>query len=211
MKWTFGIISNPKREDYYHIDTIITSIENNNIGSENYEIIVVGNVPSVRKNLRVIPFDESIKFPSSWTTRKKNVVCENAKFENIVLQHDYVMYDSKWYEEFEKFGDDWEICMTRILNQDGWRFRDWTLWPPGFLPYDDISQTDKMYISGAYWCAKKSFMLKNPLDEKLMWAQSEDVEWSLRCRTHWKYRCNPKSIVKFLKFKEHNPSSSPDF
>ena len=32
-----------------------------------------------------------------------------------------------------------------------------------------------MYISGAYWVAKRSFMIKNPLDEELAWGESEDV------------------------------------
>jgi hypothetical protein len=59
-----------------------------------------------------------------------------------------------------------------------------------------------MYVSGSYFCAKKEFMLKNPLDEKLGWNQCEDIEWSFRIRNFWNYRCNDKSVVKFLKYKE---------
>ena len=63
-----------------------------------------------------------------------------------------------------------------------------------------------MYISGAYFCAKKQFMLKYPLDETLIWGQGEDVEWSFRSREIWNYKCNPNSIVKLLKYKFIDPA-----
>ena len=30
--------------------------------------------------------------------------------------------------EFLKFGNDWDICMTKIKNIFGERFRDWVTW-----------------------------------------------------------------------------------
>jgi hypothetical protein len=59
-----------------------------------------------------------------------------------------------------------------------------------------------MYVSGAYWIAKRKFMLENLMNEKLNCGQGEDVEWSLRVRDLTEFKMNTKSIVKLLKKKE---------
>ena len=59
-----------------------------------------------------------------------------------------------------------------------------------------------MYISGAYWVAKKDFMTKNKLNEQLLWGEGEDVEWSKRVRKKIEFDFNELSTVKLLKEKE---------
>jgi hypothetical protein len=49
--------------------------------------------------------------------------------------------------------------------------------------------------------AKKSVMLKNPLDENLSWGESEDVEWSKRVRLNHKITMNNNSSVYLNKQK----------
>jgi hypothetical protein len=205
MNWTFGILTGGNQDHF--LQQVVDSIQSLNIPQDKYEILIVGQTGVQSHNTRLIPFQDPHN--KIWITKKKNILVQNAKFQNIVLTHDYVVFDKDWYTNFIPFGEDWDVCMNRIVNLDGLRFRDWTTWPPGFVPYDDISKTDQMYVSGTYWCAKKDFMLANPLDENLMWCESEDVEWSLRVRNFWKYRANPKSIVRFLKQKEHNPQAVP--
>jgi hypothetical protein len=95
---------------------------------------------------------------------------------------------------------------------DGTRYRDWCLWkddadsyvtPPNYLiPYDMTHISGMMYVSGAYWIAKRKFMLENLMNEKLNCGQGEDVEWSLRVRDLTEFKMNTKSIVKLLKKKE---------
>jgi len=70
------------------------------------------------------------------------------------------------------------------------------------LPYNVGWMQSYMYISGAYWVAKKHVMEQEPLNERLLWGQSEDVEWSFRIRNKYRYVMNPKSTVKLLKRKE---------
>ena len=48
------------------------------------------------------------------------------------------------------------------------------------MPYD--YDGGHMYISGAYWVAKKHVMEAEPLNEDLKHSEAEDVEWSLRVR-----------------------------
>jgi hypothetical protein len=161
---------------------------------------------------KCLDFNENIK--PGWITKKKNILCSEAKYENIVLMHDYLIFHASWYDGFLKFGEKWDVAMNVILNLDGSRFRDWCLNPYDvipprgpvqnrefFLPYDEDCLSEKMYISGSYWVAKKDFMLKYPLNEDLVWGQSEDLEWSNIVNKKTKFKMNIHSTVQCLKYK----------
>ena len=145
-----------------------------------------------------------------WITKKTNLITKHAKYENIIYMHDYFMFDRNWYNEFVKFGSDWDVCMNAIKNIFNQRARDWVGWDKNNhrihrinLPYS-FKDTTKIFISGSYWVAKKDLMLKEPLDEKfLAWGKiltdngdiiqctdpnevAEDVEWSKRIRNKYK-------------------------
>lgn len=210
MDFTFGISATNLNSELH--DFIINSITNLNIPK--YEILIAGQDIKQDPRYTVIDFDETEK--GGWITRKKNLLCSHAKFENIVLLHDYIIFDYNWYKGFLKFGNEWSICMNIILNNDGTRFRDWCLNPYDvippkghinsrefLLPYDVKNLSQKMYLSGAYWVAKTQFMLKNPLDESLCWGESEDIEWSSRVRNKTNFSMNTFSEVFLLKTK-HN-------
>ena len=218
MNFTFGITT----YDGFHVEQVIRSIENLKIPKKKYEIIVIGGLEEevkykretwkkISNNLTCINFDEEIK--PGWFTKKKNIITDSSKFENIVYSHDYIIYDENWYSEFEKFGDQWDVCMNTIKNNDGTRYRDWCAWDDPKLCYKNnrhvvklvpyfYNNIENMYISGAYWVAKKEFMKKYPLDENLLMNQSEDVEWSKRWRKDKvEYAMNQNSIVNLLKQK----------
>ena len=209
MDFTFGIITG--NGSISHILEIIQDIEKLNIPK--YEVVIVGGSHISHKNVVHVPFDDSIK--TGWITRKKNLITENAKYENIVYAHDYITYDDNWYSGFKQFGNDFDVCMTKIINADGTRFRDWLIWPHNDNKMDDIMARQRgcmipyhlthlsryMYISGAYWVAKKRVMEKHPLDETLCWAESEDVVWSKRVRQEFDFKMNALSSVKMRKYK----------
>ena len=188
MDFTFGIITGGNNDDM--LNEIISTIENENI--PNYEIIIVGSSKISKPNVRVIQFNESVK--SMWITAKKNLITRESKYENIVYFHDYIKLNEGWYEGQLKAGNDFKVRMDKIINLNGERFRDWCIWPhndnkmDGFIerecliPYDIIHLSKYMYISGAYWVAKKDVMLEFPLDENLIWGQGEDVLWSKQIR-----------------------------
>jgi hypothetical protein len=210
IEFTFGIITSGTEDD--NINKIIDSIEKQNIPT--YEIIIVGNSKVSRKKTRVIQFND--KHIPKWITRKKNIITNVAKFENIVYLHDYVILTDDWYKSFLEFGNDFDLCMSRITNHDGTRYRDWCIcmWDNPtimqiagpdkkcILPYDENRFKKHMYFSGAYWVAKKQVMLKYPLNEQLIWGQGEDVLWSRQVREKYEFFMNANSEVKLLKQKE---------
>lgn len=225
MNWSFCICF--RFIDY--LQQQINSIKNQNkLNYDNYEILLIGpssdqlnTILNCNKNLKHISFEDVSD--NGWITKKKNIAVQASKYDNLVITHDYIGFCENWYSNFLEFGDDWDVCMNPIRTMDNKRFRDWvewvdytkpgSNWGPVFLEYRDHSKINKMYISGTYWCAKKEYMLKNPLDEKLLWGQGEDVEWSIRCRNNWIYKMNYKSIVKILKDKKDmhpNPVLDPD-
>lgn len=199
MKFTFGIITGG--ED--RVNKIINSIINLNI--KDYEIIIIGG--DHISGTRHIKFETNRKRP--WITKMKNIITENAIFENIVYLHDYIKFNSNWYKGFLDFGDDWNVCMTKIINNNDSRYRDWIVeenfgGTGSLLPYNIRHASGIMYISGAYWIAKKHVMEEFPLNEKLHWGEGEDVEWSHRVRNKYEFSINSNSSVKLMKQKTFN-------
>ena len=207
IQFTFGIIT--IYEDKQRLQEIIESIRNLNIPE--YEILFVGGGDSSEidgEDIRKIDFDESIK--ERWITKKKNIIVKEAKYESIVLMHDYHIFDKDWYKNFVEFGTDWEICSCPQYLITGSRNpMDWSLWDkPGhgrawFLDYNDWSQTQYMYISGGFFIVKRNVMIEEPLDESRGWNEEEDVEWSYRVRDKYVMKCNGKSIVRHNKWHRH--------
>jgi len=206
MDFTFGVITSGGNDD--NLNLIVDTIEKLAIGK--YEILVIGASSISRKNVKVVPFNEAQKI--AWITRKKNLITNLATYENIVYLHDYVVFNPDWYKGFLKSGDDFKLCMNIILDKQGKRYRDWTLWvedglklgvtsPNFLLPYSEGSLSKYMYFSGAYWVAKKHVMLEFPLNETLCWDQGEDVEWSKRVRQKYNFSMNPFSKVELIKDK----------
>ena len=205
MDFTFGIITGGDNDKM--INEIVDSIENENI--PNYEIIIVGNSNLVRKNTKVINFDETIKV--GWITKKKNIITKESNFENIVFLHDYIKLNEGWYNGYLESSNDFTIRMDKIINHNGERFRDWCIWPHNYnemdsfigrdclIPYTIKHLSKYMYISGSYWVAKKYVMMEFPLDENLTWGQGEDVLWSKQVREKYEFNMNTNSSVFIIK------------
>jgi len=204
MKFTFGILTGGDNDEM--LKRIHQSIMQQGIDKNNFEILFIGGKELSLENSRFVQFDETIK--SKWITRKKNILAKEAKYNNLCIMHDYMVLSKNWYSEFQKFGEDWDVCMNSIINLDGQRFRDWITWVDWskekqiiFLDYDETNRTEEMYVSGSFFCVKKHFFLENPLNEDLIWGEAEDVEWSGRIRHKWNYKINSKSKIHLLKQK----------
>lgn len=209
MNFTFGIVTSGLDD---RIQIVIDSIERLNIPE--YEVIIVGNSNVQRDRTTIIPFNESER--PAWITKKKNLITQHAKYENVVYAHDYIYYNEDWYSGWLEYGEDYKVCMNRILNADGTRYRDWSIWPHNgnyvdglcsrqrgcLLPYDMTHLSKYLYFSGAYWVGKKDVMTEFPLDESLLWGQGEDVEWSIRIRQKYDFSMNKHSSVQLMMQKD---------
>jgi hypothetical protein len=211
MDFTFGIItggSQNHREDteenlvVERIKKIISTIELQNI--PNYEIIIVGGPNQYENinNLRHVPFDDKRYF--GWITKKKNIITNLSKFENIVFMHDYYSLDENWYNDMLSYGNDFNLLMNRIFDINGQRYNDWEIVnvfgnADTLLPYDVKDLQKFMYFSGGFWIAKKKVMTEFLLDERLRWGNGEDVEWSDRVKKKYIFELNYEAKIKLLK------------
>ena len=230
MNFTFGIItggsSNHRESNFWgdahstgncndiglRIRSIIDTIDDQNI--PNYEVIVVGgdNYYEDLKSVKHIEFDEDMKW--AWITKKKNLITYNANYENVVYMHDYISLDKNWYSGYLKYGNDWDVCLNVINNIEGHRWLDLLLiHDSGYhviAPYDYIESHRKgIYVSGAYWIAKRDFMIKFPLNESLSWGDGEDIEWSERWMFDNEYKFNMNVLSSCRVCKENKIYSAP--
>lgn len=199
MNFTFGIITS--YDDLQRLSDVIDSIKNQKI--PNYEILVMGNDD-------YLPTEDTtyvnMSSEQQFVTNKKNKIAEMAKYQNLVLIHDYYLFDNDWYQGYINFGDDWDVCSNpQYLINGNRHFTDWVTWDHPTLPrwssldYDDWSQTKYMYQSGGYMLVKKDFLLDIPFEQNRLWGTAEDVEWSLRMRDKANWKCNKLSKVKHNK------------
>ncbi len=210
LDFSFCIITDNSHAACLRIVDIVKSIRNLQI--PNYEILVIGGeidqFESERGDFKKINFDESQK--PGWITKKKNVIAEIAKYENLVIMHDYFVFHRNWYKGYLKVYDQFmncDVCCNPIYMIDDRRDpTDWMTWyNPNTndyqqaLNYNDLSMIKHQYISGGYFLVKKQFFIENPLDETLTAHEQEDVEWSMRIRDKAKIYCNPFSYVKHNK------------
>lgn len=197
MNWTFGIPTCGDNDA--RLLPILDGIRSQ-IPKGKCEFIICGNSAIKAKDCKIIPFKE--KRGKIWLTRKKNLICQAARFENICLFHDYFNFAPNWYQSFCKFGKNWDVAICHVKNKGGGKLFCWLTENGKYLDFKDKSRTKiDMYCSGGFYCVKKKFALQHPLDESLMWAEKEDVEWSKRIRPFWDYRINPNTFVQSLKQK----------
>lgn len=210
ISWTFAFIT--VYEDVDRLQEMIENIRSLNIPE--YEILFIGGGPNYTPlvygdpDVRQVWFNEDIK--DKWITAKKNLIPYLAKYDNIVIAHDYHLFSDNWYQGFVQFGTDWEICeCPQFLITGNRNPMDWSLWDkPGHgrawsLPYNDWSQTQYMYISGGFFIVKRHVLLEEPFDESRGWNEEEDVEWSMRIRNKYVMKCNGNVAVRHNKWHRH--------
>ena len=177
-KWSFGIITNGKKNDC--VEKQIQSIKSQKI--LNYEIIVCGNyMKRKEKNFKYVFFE---KYDTGWITGQKNELVKNAKYENLVVLHDRIVLDKDWYKEIKKYGNYFEVLSCKVHNDQEERCGDWITYGNifgmfgkiGMLDYKDWDKNG--YIDGALYILKKSVWKKVKWDETLYWNQGEDAKLS---------------------------------
>jgi len=202
MKITFALST---LYNYKGIEESIQSIKDQGIPDTDYEILIIGpKHKDPESNINYIYFDESQR--KGWITRKKNILAQEARFDNIIICNDYFVFQKDFYKNWVEFGEDWDVASNAQQYYNGQRcyldgvtldHPDYPCWTQ--VPYTNWSITKYMYQNGCYMVVKKDTMRRFPFNEKLLHGQEEDNEWSKRMRNHCKWVCNGKSIAKHNK------------
>lgn len=211
--WSFVISTDARNIEM--LRKLIESIKTEMNGNSEYEIILIGNITEKEiisdDSLTVLQYKD-VRMPAvrGWITRKKNIAVKYAKFDKIVILHDYIKLDKGWYEGYNKFGNDFDVVCNRVKLIDGRRANDWVCWTSEVhgltqccLPYD-ASIYGAQYVSGNYIVCKRNFFLQHPFDERLKWGEGEDIAWSYEIQKYTKVLMNKMSSVSFMKEKQAN-------
>lgn len=186
-KWTFGIITNGKRDEW--VRQIIASIRNQKIPQ--YEIIICGTFnKKLEKDIVYIPFNQ--KDDKGWITKKKNLIVEMAKFENICMLHDRIILKENWYAGMKKWGNCFENLGCKQLFE-GWRVNDWIASHYFIRNKNNEKFSFESYVDYRDWYSsvwflgqlnifKKNLIVKNNLwwNENLFYGQREDFDFSYK-------------------------------
>jgi GT2 family glycosyltransferase len=203
MNLTFGIMTT--YDNVPQLNEVIASIKA--LNAPDVEIIVAGSY----NNNPWTGVNPSVKqvLTHGWTPVKKNLVAKVARHENLVLIHDYYLFDKDWYERWDAFDRlvrRWDIASNPQYLITGKRhFTDWVIWDHPTLPryhsldYRDWLNTQYQYVSGGYFLVKRDFLRQYPFDERMQPGSAEDVEWSLRVRHRGVMVCNPLATVRHNK------------
>ncbi len=184
-QWTFGIVSNGKRREWLR-DTI-TSIRRQ--GVPEYEILLIGppnSLPAEEHDLRIIGFTE--KDEKGWISRKKNLIAEAARYENLAIMHDRIVLDDLWYQGMQAYGNHFWLLGVPVESLTGQgRMADWLRYEGQrgmqrlaeieLLDYEDWDPA--AFVGGGLLVVKRSCWRRVPLDEHLFWQQGEDI-WLAR-------------------------------
>lgn len=152
------------------------------------EFIVVSSgpisMPESGPEMRLMRCDEHDDF--GWITRKKNIICQEAKYSDVVVCHDRFEFSEDFFEAFGRWGHGYGIATPKVVLEDGRRGLDWPVvigpnhaWSEGgLLRYRDYSEHS--YAPGGVTLIRKSFWMDFPWAEDLFWNEHEDVELSRR-------------------------------
>lgn len=188
-KWTFGVITNGDRDDW--MEMIIESIKKQKI--PNYEIIICGKYRKrPEKNIKYIFFNE--RADRGWITKKKNLIVEKAKYENLCMIHDRLMLSPNWYQGMRKYGNAFELLGCIQTEKNGNRAGDWLTWGGPLYSFYKIAGLEykdwdyNTYLSGQLVIIKKSIYQKVLWDETTYWIPKTerdlvaDGDFSFRAR-----------------------------
>ncbi|MCG8650244.1 MAG: glycosyltransferase [Pirellulales bacterium] len=184
--FTFGVLTMGNRND--QVQAMIDSIARHCHKDHEILLIVPQTIPQFvgQKNLRQIEF--TVEDPYGWITRKKNILCQQARYSDIVICHDRFEFTQNFFDRFEDWGHSYGLAAARIVLPGGKRALDWGAvrgknlsWcRGGLLNYRDYSAGS--YVPGGITMIRKRFWETCRWDESLFWNEHEDVELCRRAQ-----------------------------
>jgi GT2 family glycosyltransferase len=184
--WTFGLLTMGTRDD--GVKEFISSIRK--YCRDEYEIIVTtpSEIPWLKteNDVRQIVFSE--KDDLGWITRKKNLICREARYSDIVICHDRFSFTASFFQWAARSGFAYGLAAPRLILPSGKRALDWAVvssenlvWSfGGLLDYRAYSRY--AYVPGGVTIIRKRFWSQFPWNENLYWNEHEDVELCRRAQ-----------------------------
>ena len=213
--WTFGILTSGASAQAAEMASAILSLDLPNV-----EVIFCGPRPAgVPNDPRVSAIDLDEPEPRGWITRKKNLIADRARFDNLCLLHDRYVITPDWADALSTYGPCYsfltfpQVYYAGVDNQFPQRYPDYQLLAQDrgiqgalatsvydadrvFHPdYDDFSET--AFCCGGLYLARRSLWNLVRQDEALFHCEWEDISFGLECqRRGLPHRVNPFVVAE---------------
>lgn len=189
---SFCIITNGKKPK--ELEAVIRSIKYQKIPE--YEIIVVGKYND-REDVKYIPAIEEAEVGNLSALRNKAV--ENCKYDFITILDDDIILSKDWYNNLKNYNENYDILTSQVRLPDGSRYWDYATinGPRGHIILEEWEKDDYTYMTGGGgWIIRKNAAQQVKWDEERKFYQSEDSDFSQRCRdAGFKIKHNHKMVV----------------
>jgi hypothetical protein len=149
-----------------------------------YEILIAGELPAG------MPVDGFIYHALPDAARHgrlgemRNFLCSQARYENLVVADDDMVFHADFYKGLLEFGPDYDVLAVRLLNPDGTRYWDWASFggPCGHRLLDYGSDDPDVYVTGGLCIIRTAVAKSVQWNENLVFYQNEDADFSRRLR-----------------------------
>jgi glycosyltransferase involved in cell wall biosynthesis/Tfp pilus assembly protein PilF len=147
-----------------------------------YEVLVGGEVSKVPGGVRKVDLAEAAR--SGRLGKMRNELCRRARFNQLVVCDDDLVFAPDFAEGLKRFGVDYDAMAVRIVNPDGSRFWDWatTGGTKGSVLLDYWDTDPHLYITGGICVVKAAVWERVQWDEHRGFYEREDVDFSTRLR-----------------------------
>ena len=121
---------------------------------------------------------------------KKNLIAKEAKFNNLIIFHDRIIFSDFFYRELAKLLSAYDVVCFPIFDIESktrrlidwvalaWDTNDYKKSKSILLPYTYWSP--EIYLNGGLLCIKRHFYLDVLQNTNLHWGEMEDVDFSRR-------------------------------
>jgi hypothetical protein len=183
--WTFGILSNGKRED--RVSALIESIESIK-GTRNVEYIIAGPPlamsPAIKDQIRYI---QQPKGPLARIGEKKFLILQSAANCNVAVFHDRYILNKNFFAGFDEFGYDFDFLTVTQQYEDGGHFPGYPgfsertkIWQPSHYDIRNATLFPGHYLNGGLMILKKYLSTLVSFNRLLLHNEAEDVELSFQ-------------------------------
>lgn len=184
--WTFGLLTTGTRLE--NVERFVDSI--GAFCQEPHEILIVSPVSlgalEQRPHVRVLRFSEHDDL--GWITRKKNLICAEARYSDILVCHDRFSLTPDFCASMAAWGYSYGLAAMHVRLPDGRRGLDWAVvssqnrvWSSGGL-LDYRAWSQYAYNPGGATLVRRAYWQDVPWNENLFWNEHEDVELCRRAQ-----------------------------
>lgn len=215
--WTFGILTSGPSPQAARMAAAVLELNLPNV-----EIVFCGPRPAgVPNDPRVSAIDLDAPEARGWITRKKNLIADRARYDNLCLLHDRYVITPDWADALDAYGQCYsfltfpQVYYADVNQRFPQRYPDYQLLAQEhgirgaltsgvydadrvFHPdYDDFSET--AFCCGGIYLARRSLWNLVRQNEALFHCEWEDISFGLECqRRGLPHRVNPFVLAESI-------------